>query len=255
MPEVLLQLRPGGRFKDYIRAFDIAERSGFDGVEIDSSAIGSDPERIHLLALEHGQPIKSIIAQDPLRYYILDDSGDCEAIEEINPEIVVFKTPSASVLGWPLKKLFSEQIRKHVEQLGKDKIAIENAHQKTVGLSKPIFNLKGLRDFVYEHDLSVNFDVSDCAASGMDILLSCDMLIPRIKNVHFSDYGGQASRGHIFPGFGLLPLGMFLSRLREYKYKGLITLEVDPRDLPYDSEDHITLYSEIIGFIKSYFSK
>ncbi|CAJ36010.1 sugar phosphate isomerase/epimerase family protein [Methanocella arvoryzae] len=252
MPEVLLQLRPGGRFKDYIRAFDIAERSGFDGVEIESRAMGSDPERMNLLALEHGLPIKSVIAQDPLSYYLLDNTSDYEVIEEVDPEIVVFKTPSASVLSWPLRKIFSEQVRRYVEKLGKQKIAIENTY-KTAVLSKPIFNIKGLRDFVYEHDLSVNFDVSDCAASGMDILLSCDMLIPRIKNVHFSDYGGQASRGHIFPGFGLLPLGMFLSRLREYKYKGPITLEVDPRDMPYDSEDHITLYNEIIGFIKSYF--
>ncbi|WP_424358072.1 TIM barrel protein [Methanocella sp. MCL-LM] len=253
MPDVLLQLRTGGRFKEYIRAFDVAERSGFDGVEIDTRSIGSDAERMHLLSLEHGLPIKSLIAQNPLHYYLFDNSGDYEVIDEIKPEVVVFKTPRASLLRWPLKKLFADQISKYSEQLGKHRVAIENTQRNTAGLSKPLFNIKGLRDFVYEHDISVNFDVSDCAASGMDILLSCDMLIPRIKNVHFSDYGGHASKGHIFPGFGLLPLGLFLSRLREYKYNGLITLEVDPRDMPFDSEDHITLYSEIIGFIKSYF--
>lgn len=253
MPDVLLQMRPGGRFKDYKRAFDIAERSGFDGVETDARSIGSDTERMQLLSLEHGLPIKSILAQSPLYFYLFDYSTDHEVIEEIKPDVVVFKTPRASLLRWPLKKLFSDQIQKYVEQFGNNRIAVENTQQKGTGLSKPLFNIKGLRDFVYEHDISVNFDVSDCAASGMDILLSCDMLIPRIKNIHFSDYGGHVSKGHIFPGFGLLPLGMLLSRLREYKYNGLITLEVDPRDMPYDSEDHITLYSEIIGFIKSYF--
>jgi sugar phosphate isomerase/epimerase len=87
----------------------------------------------------------------------------------------------------------------------------------------------------------------------MDILLSCDMLIPRIKNVHFSDYGGQTAMGHLPPGRGLLPLGMLLSRLNEYHYNGLITLEVDQEEPVFDTDDHLLLYSEIVGFIKSYF--
>lgn len=253
MPDVLFQLRPGGRFKEYIRAFDIAERSGFDGIETDIRSMGTDHERMHLLSLEHGLPIRSLLAQSPLYYYLFDSATDQEVIEEIMPDIVVFKTPKASLLRWPLKKIFVDQITKYGKKFGNHKIAVENTQHVNSAISKPLFNIKSLRDFVYEHDVSVNLDISECAASGMDILLSCDMLIPRIKNVHFSDYGGHASKSHIFPGFGLLPLGMFLSRLKEYKYKGLITLEVDSREMPYDDDDHIMLYSEIIGFIKSYF--
>jgi sugar phosphate isomerase/epimerase len=253
MPEVLLQLRPGGRFKEFKKAFDIAERSGFDGVEADARSIGSDYERINLLALEHGLPIKSIIAQNPISYYLFDYSTDQEIVEEIKPEVVVFKTPRASLLKWPLKKLFEDQIRRYGEHFDKKLIAVENSERKNSVIREPLFNIKELRDFAYKHDVSINFDISDCAASGMDIILSCDMLIPRIRNVHFSDYGGHVSRGHLLPGFGLLPLGMFLSRLKEYKYNGLITLEVDTRDMFFNKDDYITLYSEIIGFIKSYF--
>lgn len=253
MPEVLLQLRPGGRFKEYKQAFDLAESAGFDGVEAHISSIGSDYERMNLLSLEHGLPIRSLIAQSPIHYYLFDYSTDQEAIEEIKPDVIVFKTPRASLFKWPLKKLLEDQIRRYCEHFDKHHIAIENSERKGSVIKEPLFNIKELRDFAYEHDISINFDISDCAASGMDIMLSCDMLIPRIRNVHFSDYGGHVSRGHLLPGFGLLPLGMFLSRLREYKYNGLITLEVDTRDLPYDRDDHITIYSEIIGFIKSYF--
>jgi sugar phosphate isomerase/epimerase len=89
----------------------------------------------------------------------------------------------------------------------------------------------------------------------MDILLSCDMLIPRIKNVHFSDYGGQTVMGHLPPGKGLLPLGMLLSRLNEYRYQGLITLEVEHDEPYFDADDNLLLYTEIVGFIKSYFER
>jgi sugar phosphate isomerase/epimerase len=81
------------------------------------------------------------------------------------------------------------------------------------------------------------------------------MLIPRIKNVHFSDYGGQTAMGHLIPGRGLLPLGMLLSRLNEYHYNGLITLEIDQEEPVFDLDDHLLLYSEIVGFIKSYFAQ
>jgi sugar phosphate isomerase/epimerase len=89
----------------------------------------------------------------------------------------------------------------------------------------------------------------------MDILLSCDMLIPRIKNVHFSDYGGQTASGHLLPGMGLLPLGMLLSRLSEYRYNGLITLEIDQDLSLFSHDDPVIVYSEIVGFVKSYFGR
>ncbi|HMK46640.1 MAG TPA: TIM barrel protein [Methanocella sp.] len=253
MPEVLLQLRPWGGFKGYKRAFDMAERAGFDGVEMDGSHIGPDCDRIQLLSLEHGLPIKSMIAQSPISYYLFDYTADHRAIEEVNPELLVFKVPKATVLGWPLKKLYIDQIKKYGEKFGRSKVAIENSCRSKMSIARPLFNLKRLRDLAYEHDISINFDVSDCAASGMDILLSCDMLIPRIRNIHFSDYGGHNTGGHIFPGFGLLPLGMLLSRLHEYKYDGLITLEIDQREMPYPEDDHVTLFSEMVGFIRSYF--
>jgi sugar phosphate isomerase/epimerase len=83
------------------------------------------------------------------------------------------------------------------------------------------------------------------------------MLIPRIKNVHFSDYGGQTAAGHLVPGAGLLPLGMLLARLNEYRYEGLITLEVDENGDLFDQTNHdpLVLYSEIVGFIRSYFGR
>ncbi|HEY3273724.1 MAG TPA: TIM barrel protein [Methanocella sp.] len=251
MPDVCLQLRPSNKIKEYARMFDFAERCGFDGIEICAPPFSLDCERLNLLTMEHGLPVKSIIAPGPMSTTGLLMHGKNYAMEELNPDVLVIEVPRASVLNWPAYKLFRNSVQLFKETYGKEHIAVENS--RPTQFQRPVLDIKRLRDFCYENDVFINFDVSSCAASGMDILLSCDMLIPRMKNVHFSDYGGQTAMGHLLPGRGLLPLGMLLSRLNEYHYNGLITLEVDQEEPVFDTDDHLLLYSEIVGFIKSYF--
>jgi len=251
MPDVCLQLRPSSNIKGYAEMFDFAGRCGFDGVELCSPPFSMDYDRLNLLSIEHDMPVKSIIAPNPLSVTGALMHGKCYAMEELNPDIMVVEVPSASVLSWPALALFRNNVLLFKENYGNEKITVENGRPRQ--FQNPVLDIKKLRDFCYTHDVFVNFDVSSCAASGMDILLSLDMLIPRVKNVHFSDYGGQSAADHLMPGMGLLPLGMLLSRLNEYRYDGLITLEVNTGE-SLSGHDPVVLYSEIVGFIKSYFN-
>ncbi len=253
MPDVCLQLRPSSKVKEYARMFDFAERCGFDGVELCQPPFSIDYERLSLLSLEHNLPIRSIIAPSPLSTTGFLMHGKCYAMDEIDPDIMVIEVPRASLLNWPAQKIFQNNVLLFKDTYGKEKITIENS--RPTQFQHPVLDIKRLRDFSYAHDVFISFDISSCAASGMDILLSCDMLIPRIRNIHFSDYGGQTVAGHLVPGTGLLPLGMLLSRLEEYRYNGLITLEVDHTVSGPEDEDPQILYSEIVGFIKSYFTR
>ncbi|OPY28622.1 MAG: Xylose isomerase-like TIM barrel [Methanocella sp. PtaU1.Bin125] len=253
MPDVCLQLRPSAKVKEYARMFDFAERCGFDGVELCQPPFSIDYERLNLLSLEHNLPVRSIIAPSPMSTAGVLMHGKCYAMEHLEPDLMVIEVPRASLLDWPAQLLFRNNVLLFKESYGKEKIAVENS--RPTQFQHPVLNIKTLRDFCYTHDVFINFDVSNCAAAGMDILLSCDMLIPRIKNVHFSDYGGQTAAGHLAPGMGLLPLGMLLSRLNEYRYNGLITLEVDNAEPLSVDDDPQILYSEIVGFIKSYFDR
>jgi sugar phosphate isomerase/epimerase len=253
MPDVCLQLRPSKKLKEYGKMFDFAERCGFDGVELRAPPFSVDCERLNLLSMEHGLPVRSIIAPGPISTTGVLMHGKNYAMDELKPDILVIEVPRASVLNWPAYRIFLNNVLMFKETYGKDKVAIENSRPSQ--FQRPVLDIKKLRDFCYANDVFINFDVASCAASGMDILLSCDMLIPRIKNVHFSDYGGQTAMGHLSPGKGLLPLGMLLSRLNEYRYNGLITLEVDHDEPYFDVDDHLLLYSEIVGFIKSYFER
>lgn len=253
MPDVCLQLRPNGKLKYYDSMFDFASRCGFDGVELMAPPFSIDSERLQLLSLEHEMPVKSMVAPGPLSTTGFLMNGKCNAADELNPEIIVIEVPKASILNFPAYVVFKNNVLMYKNTYGKDRVAIENC--RPTPLQRPVLDIKKLRDFCYDNDVFVNFDVSSCAASGMDILLSCDMLIPRIKNVHFSDYGGQSMMGHLLPGMGLLPLGMLLSRLNEYRYNGLITLEVDHDEAIFDLDEHQVLYSEMVGFIRSYFER
>lgn len=253
MPDVCLQLRPSKKIRGYGKLFDFAERCGFDGVELCAPPFSVDCERIGLLSLEHNLPVRSIIAPGPISTTGVLMHGKNYAMDELKADLLVIEVPRASLMSWPAYRIFRNTVLLFKETYGKDRVAVENSHP--THFQRPVLDIKKLRDFCYAHDVSVNFDVSNCAASGMDILLSCDMLIPRIKNIHFSDYGGQTTRGHLLPGRGLLPLGMLLSRLNEYHYNGLITLEVVHDDPGFDVDEHLLLYSEIVGFIKSYFEQ
>jgi sugar phosphate isomerase/epimerase len=253
MPDVCLQLRSSSKLREYRRMFDLADRSGFNGVEIHAPSADMDLEKLNLLSMEYNLPVRSIVTSPLWSPMSLLSIGKNDAYDELKPDIMVVPVPFSSIMRWPVMKVFSAAIRSLKRNYGKEKIAIENSFPSGFPLKHPVLDIKKLRDFCYQHDVFINFDLSNCAASGMDVLLSFDMLVPRIKNIHFSDYGGHTGNGHLFPGFGLLPLGMFLSRLNEYRYKGMITLEIDHRQAPIDTDDQVMLFREMIGFIKSYF--
>ncbi|WP_230743359.1 sugar phosphate isomerase/epimerase family protein [Methanooceanicella nereidis] len=150
--------------------------------------------------------------------------------------------------------LFKDKILYLKEKYSNNIIAIENNAPCNISCLKPIMNIKNIRDFAYEHDVFINFDVSNCAATGKDILLSYDMIAPRVKSVHLSDFGGTKGMSHLIPGKGLLPLGMLLSRMKQFNFNGNISFEIDPKELEnYEEGEIITLYKELIGYVKSYF--
>ncbi len=252
MPDVCLQLRPSKKLKKYDRMFDFAERCGFDGVELCAPPFSIDCKRLNLLSMEHSLPIRSIIAPGPMSTTGALMHGKSQAMDEIEPDLLVIEVPRASLVNWPAYHIFKNSVFLFGNTYGKERIVVENSRPAL--LQHPVLDIKKLRDFCYANDVFVSFDVANCAASGMDILMSCDMLVPRMKNVHFSDYGGRTT-GHLAPGKGLLPLGMLLSRLNEHRYNGLITIEVDEEEHWCDLDDRLILYSEIVGFIKSYFER
>ena len=258
MPEVLLPISsyPSKKLSDN---FELASRAGFDGIELDCTGFGSSHEKLYLLSVDHNILIKSVLAPrlcsiKPLTNLFMGDFLTHNIIECFKPGGITFNVPKSPVLKQLSLHFFRDRILHFINKYGKDMVSIENSAPSGTSVNKPIMGIKKIRDFTYEHDIYFNYDISNCAASGRDILETYDMIAPRVKNVHFSDYGGDTAIDHRIPGSGILPLGRLLSKMREYRYNGNITIELHPYELHnYDESELISLYRELIGYIRSYF--
>ena len=258
MPEVLLQVRLDDQ-KKTDEIFEIAERSGYDGIELDCTGINADIDKIYIRSVDYNVPIKSILAptltfRRPMHYLLHGDIETHTAIHVFKPRHIVFRVPNAPILSELSSYLFKDRLNYFKSLYGAETIFIENSAPTGNLKVPPVMNIKQLRDLAYELDVFINFDVANCAACGSDILQTYDMLAPRIRSVHISDHGGSTRDSHLVPGNGMLPLGMLLSKMKADKYNGTFTMELDNHEIVgRDNGDLMVLYKELIGYVKSYF--
>ena len=257
MPELLLQVRPGNSKRHLDETLNIAEKAGFDGIELDCSMLEISSEDIYLCSVAHDIPVKSIIVprdtfKKPMHFLLHGDMDAHLVFHTFKPEIIVFGIPNTPILKNLSAFMFRDRIQYYKELYGNGKLCIENgAPMGSLGV-QPIMDVKKIRDFCYEHDVFMTFDISNCAASGRDIISTYDMIWPRVKSVHIGDYGGHSDRGHMTPGSGILPLGTLFSHMAANNYSGQITIELDDSEVAgKDDTDIILLYKELIGFAKS----
>ena len=261
MPEILLQVRPGNSKGHLNDTFRIAEKAGFDGVELDCSHLEISSEDIYVSSVDYNMPVKSIIVpqatfKKPMHYLLHGDMDAHLVFHTFQPKIIVFGIPHTPILRDLSTYMFRDRVLYFKELYSNAPLCIENgAPSGSLGV-QPIMDIKKIRDFCYEHDVFMAFDISNCAASGRDIIQTYDMIWPRIKCVHIGDYGGRSGTGHRTPGEGLLPLGRLFSRMAANNFNGLISVELNEAELAdKDESDVIVLYKELIGFVKSRMEK
>ncbi len=120
------------------------------------------------------------------------------------------------------------------------RIAIENrAFFRSSDRRYVLSDLRELRTFADELDLSMVLDTSHAATSSYSLAEAYHILGDRLVNVHFSDmrpppwpfrtpYLHTYLKHHQIPGDGQLPLADLLSRLAADGYCGPITFEISP---------------------------
>lgn len=257
MPDVLLQVRlPNMKRADEV--FEIAGRSGYDGIELDCTGLGGGLDDLYVKSVDYGLPVKSLLAPSltfhkPVHSLLHGDIETHSAFHVFRPQRIVFRLPGTPILKDVSRYLFRDRLQYFKGLYGGGAICIENGAPSGSLQVPPIMDIKGVRDLAYDLDVFISFDVANCAASGNDILQTYDMLAPRIRSVHISDHGGR-NTSHLVPGNGLLPLGLLLSKMKADRYAGSFTMELDQKELAgRDSGDLMILYKELIGYVKSHF--
>jgi sugar phosphate isomerase/epimerase len=230
------------------RAFELAARAGFDGVELlaDRRWDTRQPEYVLRLSERHSLPVA--VVHMPLEDAAIPGWPDGRVgllhaavalAEALGAGVVVHHLPLRARVGWlrlggsawpfvlPGRDPYAEWIVREYP-----------AYCETTRVTLCIENLPRMRLFGFKvnpgrwntPDQFVRFgaltlDTTHLGTWGLDPLVVYEQVRPHVRHIHLSNYNG---REHRRPEDGVLRLDRLLARLAADGYAGAVTLELTP---------------------------
>ena len=243
------------------RAFDLAVRAGFEGVEVlvDQRWDTRQPDYLASLQRLHGIPIVSLHSpfvagvqgweHDQLNR--LKRTVDLAA--RLGAPHVVAHLPYRFAYVWinatafldkpvslPLpspnrdadyREYLTHELE-HCRQTTGVTVVVENLPCRRLG---PITYNGYQMNTIGQWGLlpNLNLDTTHLATWRLDILATYDQVKTRVRHVHLSNYNGKE---HRLLWDGVLPLAAFLERLRDDRFSGILCVELDPEPLEAGNE-------------------
>jgi sugar phosphate isomerase/epimerase len=245
------------------RAFEVAARAGFDGVEVivDDTWDTRQPAYLRRLTDEHGVPVLSVhspfgTASGWPRSEVARVQRSLEVAEALGARTLNVHLPfrvhdlfvAAGAWRWaapvvPVSRDHREYRRWLLDgglaaaQAGTPvTIAVENLPVRRVfGRRVNPYALNTWTDL--RRFSSVCLDTTHCGTTGDDLLGVYDALSDRVAHLHLSDFDGRTQ--HLPVGRGHLPLVALLGRLAARRYPGLVVVELTPKALPVEDETRL----------------
>ena len=242
------------------RAFELAQRAGFDGVEllIDDRWDTRQPDYLRRLVRETGVPIESVHSP-----FVPIPSWPKDEVGRVKRALALAEAVGARTLNVHVPRRFSDLTvsgagRKFVfpflppaadqplygrwlldggldaAQRGSSvAIAVENLPARRVlGRRVGLYALNTWEELSLFDTLCL--DTTHCGTWGVEPVSLLDRLGSRIKHVHLSDFIGRHQHQPV--GAGYLALDRFLSGLAEREYSGSVVVELTPFTLPVQDE-------------------
>jgi sugar phosphate isomerase/epimerase len=237
------------------RAFELAARLGYDGVEVMVTAdpASQDIDTLRRLSDHHQVPITSVHAPCLLltqRVWGRDPweklQRSRQTAEELGATIVVVHPP----FRWQREyaRTFEESLARMREETD-IVFAVENmfplqAKGVEVGMYSPHW------DPTDQNYPAVTLDLSHAALSRSDTLGMAAILGDRLAHVHLADGTGITNRDeHLVPGRGNQPCAPFLEHLATRGYRGHIVVEINTRRA-IGRKQRITDLAEALAFTR-----
>ncbi len=236
-------------------AFGLAERLGYDGVEV---MVWTDPVSQEAGALKalsdlHAMPVVSIHAPTllltqrvwgPEAWPKVDNSIELAAA--VGADTVVLHPP----FRWQTEyaRTFADGVALREDDCD-IRLAVENmfpwrARNRQVEAYLPHWDPV---DQPYDH---VTLDLSHTATAGSDALAMAAALGPRLAHVHLADGLGSPRDEHLVPGRGSQPCAELLEILAVQQFSGSVIVEVSTRRL--SDEQRETDLAEALAFARLY---
>jgi sugar phosphate isomerase/epimerase len=215
-------------------AFDLAERLGYDGVEIMvwTDPVTQEAGALRALARLHNLAIGAIHAPTLLlsqRLWGWDPWGKIDRSIElalaVDADCVVVHPPFRWQRGYA--EGFVDGVAEREQRTGMT-IAVENMFPWRAGGSE-------LQAYLPDHDPTdeayahVTLDISHAATSGSDPVSMARYLGPRLSHLHLGDSFGSFKDEHLVPGRGTQPCAEVLQHLAGSGFDGVVSLEVSTR--------------------------
>jgi sugar phosphate isomerase/epimerase len=215
-------------------AFDLAERLGYDGIEVMvwSDEVTQEAKPLMALSRLHQLPIGAIHAPTLLlsqRLWGWDPWGKIDRslvlAKDVGAPLVVVHPP----FRWQGRyaRGFVDGVARRAARSG-IRIAVENMFPWRVGATH-------LQAYLPDHDPTdeayeaITFDVSHAATAGQDALSMVRGLGARLAHVHLGDSTGTFKDEHLVPGRGTQRCAEVLQHLVAADYQGVVSLEVGTR--------------------------
>jgi sugar phosphate isomerase/epimerase len=251
------------------RAFDLAVRSGFDGVEVlvDQRWDTRQPDYLASLQRLHGIPIVSL--HSPFVAGVQGWENDqlhrlkrtIDLAARLEAPHVVAHLPYRFAYVWVNASAFLDKpISLPLPSPNRDADYRQylmhelDRCQQSTGVTVVVENLpcRRLGPITYNgYQMNtidqwgrlpnLNLDTTHLATWRLDILATYDQVKSRVRHVHLSNYNGKE---HRLLWDGVLPLAAFLERLRGDRFSGILCVELDPE--PLDARDESRTLQNLI---------
>jgi sugar phosphate isomerase/epimerase len=215
-------------------AFEIANRLGYDGIEVMvwTDAVSQDPVALRGLSEHYELPIVAIHAPTLLLTQLVWGSDpwpklerSCEVAAEVGAGTVVVHPP----FRWQREyaREFVDGVRRLEDRTGVE-LAVENMFPWRARSREIVAYLPGWDPVEHEYR-HVTLDLSHAATAGSDVLAMADELGDRLTHVHLTDGSGSNKDEHLIPGRGAQPCAELLERLAASGWSGNVVVEVSTR--------------------------
>jgi sugar phosphate isomerase/epimerase len=235
VPEAKVALSTASTYPESTaRAFELAARLGYDGVEVMvwTDPISQDPDALRRLSDAHGVPILAVHAPCLLITQRVWGNEPWAKLERAR--VAAEQLGAATVVVHPPFRWQREYARGFVSGLEAMRevtdvtFAVENmfpwrARGREVAAYAPGW------DPLEEDYPHVTLDLSHTATSRSDALAMTHALGDRLAHVHLADGSGSSRDEHLVPGRGGQPCAEVLETLALRRFAGTVVLEVSTR--------------------------
>ena len=216
-------------------AFEIAERLGYDGVElmVSGDPLSQDTDTVRRLVDYHQVPVLSVHSPCLLisqRVWGVEPWAKLMrsqiAAERLGAKVVVTHPP----FRW--QRSYARGFAAGIERMHDETdviFAVENMFPQRGpgGVELSTYSPSwSLRDADYPH---ITLDVSHAAVAHVSALDLMDVYGDRLAHVHLADGSSSRNDEHLVPGRGTQPCAQLLERLARSGYGGVVVLEVNTR--------------------------